>query len=200
MDKNKQKKPWYKKWWVWVIVVLLLIGISGANSNKQDSTQQAAKESKTAESTPTPQPTEKAPEQKTEETVTPLGTYAKDKDFEFKVNKVSCGEKRVGGEYLYADARGHYCRINISIKNVSNKAQSIFATSHQKVFDAQNREFEHDTTATLYASDNVRWYDRLNPGIETNGDLVFDVPKDADLTRLEIKEGLFSNKLKLSLK
>lgn len=32
MDKNTNSKAWYKKWWVWVIAVVVLLGIAGAVS------------------------------------------------------------------------------------------------------------------------------------------------------------------------
>lgn len=196
-SKNNSKKPWYKKWWIWVIVGVVLVGLAGSGAKKQEQPIQAEASPTTKQEAAKTEP-KKAEEPK--EVLTPIGTYAKDKDFEFRVNSMKCGEKSVGGNYLRAEARGHYCRLNISLKNVSDKPKGIFTTSHQKVFDSQNREFEHDSTATLYAADNVSWYDRLNPGIEVSGDLLFDVPVDADLTRLEIKEQTFSKSIKLSLK
>lgn len=195
---NQPKKVWYKKWWIWAIVVVIIFGLGSTGAKEQPT----ANESPSTNSTSTQKPKEAETQPKPEPKVTlvPLGTYAKDKDFEFRVNSLRCGEQRIGGEYLHVEARGNYCRLNISVKNVSDKPQGVFVTSHQKVFDAQGREFEHDTTATLYASDNVNWYDRLNPGIETSGDLLFDVPVDADLTKLVIKESTLSNGLDMSLK
>ena len=35
-DKNAVKKPFYKKWWFWVIIVIVLIGIFGSSGNKQE--------------------------------------------------------------------------------------------------------------------------------------------------------------------
>ncbi len=34
---HKPKKPWYKKWWVWLIVVFVLIGIGGAAGGDKES-------------------------------------------------------------------------------------------------------------------------------------------------------------------
>lgn len=198
MDTNsKSKKPWYKKWWIWAIIIVVLVGFGGGANKPQTPTNQSQEPVASAQK---PEKTETKPKEEAKEALVPISTFAQDKDFEFRVNSLRCGEKSIGGEYLHVEARGQYCRLNISVKNVSNKPQGVFATSHQKVFDAQNREFEHDSTATLYASDNVRWYDRLNPGIETSGDLLFDVPVDADLAILEIQESTLSDGLKMSLK
>lgn len=38
----KENKPWYKKWWVWLIIIVVLVGIGGAsgNSTQNNSTEQ----------------------------------------------------------------------------------------------------------------------------------------------------------------
>lgn len=38
MDINKKaKKPWYKKWWVWVIIVVVVFALmQGATSQKDE--------------------------------------------------------------------------------------------------------------------------------------------------------------------
>ena len=38
MNENKPKKAWYKKWWVWVIIVFVLIGIGGGASGNKGTT------------------------------------------------------------------------------------------------------------------------------------------------------------------
>ncbi len=37
----KPKKPWFKKWWVWLLAIILLIGISSALGNKGGGTASA---------------------------------------------------------------------------------------------------------------------------------------------------------------
>ncbi|MDD7587313.1 MAG: Ltp family lipoprotein [Corynebacterium glucuronolyticum] len=34
---KKSKKPWYKKWWVWLIVAIVIIGIAGSRGNEDGS-------------------------------------------------------------------------------------------------------------------------------------------------------------------
>ena len=56
---EKPKKPWYKKWWIWVIVGVVLIGSYGAanggSSSKPDIKPVPVQE-KPAEVAPTPKP------------------------------------------------------------------------------------------------------------------------------------------------
>lgn len=52
---TKQKKPFYKKWWVWAIAVILLLGIiSSMNDNSQ---QKAIATNSEPKQTTTPTPT-----------------------------------------------------------------------------------------------------------------------------------------------
>ena len=52
MDIHNNKKPWYKKWWVWLIIIVVLIGIGGAAG------KEGAESPSTSPATNTPQSTE----------------------------------------------------------------------------------------------------------------------------------------------
>lgn len=68
-EKAKTKKPFYKRWWVWVIVVILLIGIFGPEGNTDNSTDDSQT---TAQSqTTTTEPTDTEPED-TQQTAAPV--------------------------------------------------------------------------------------------------------------------------------
>ena len=47
--KEKQKKPWYKKWWVWLIVGIVVIAV--ANGGSDDSPKTATNETSSTQST-----------------------------------------------------------------------------------------------------------------------------------------------------
>ena len=59
-EKTKAKKPFYKRWWVWVIVVILLIGIFGPQDNSESSTDDS--QSTAQSQTTTTEPTDAEPE------------------------------------------------------------------------------------------------------------------------------------------
>lgn len=48
---EKEKKPIYKKWWFWAIIVVVLIGIVGASSNSENKTTSTNTSSQTQEKT-----------------------------------------------------------------------------------------------------------------------------------------------------
>ncbi|HYF97186.1 MAG TPA: hypothetical protein VD947_04085 [Patescibacteria group bacterium] len=56
MENNKSNKAWYKKWWVWAIVIIVLIGIGGASSGKESSKPTADNESTVSSPEPASEP------------------------------------------------------------------------------------------------------------------------------------------------
>ncbi len=71
-EKEKTKKPFYKRWWVWVIVIVLAIGMFGTSGDTEtkDNDQQTAEQTQSA----TTEPTDTEPEdaQQTEQTAAPV--------------------------------------------------------------------------------------------------------------------------------
>lgn len=131
-----------------------------------------------------------------------IGEPARDGKFEFTVNSISCGETTVGtNEYLQDKATGHFCRLNLAIKNIGDEAQSLFA-DNQKLIDDQGRQYSYDSTATIYASPNdsgSTWFDQINPGNSVVGDILFDVPADASIVTAELHDSAFSGGVKVQL-
>lgn len=67
-EPQKPKKPWYKKWWIWVIAGVVVLAIIGAFVPK-DNTKKESKPTETISTTATPttaEPTEVATEKPTE--------------------------------------------------------------------------------------------------------------------------------------
>ena len=60
-EKAKIKKPFYKRWWVWAIVVVLVIGMFGSSGDTETkgNDQQSTAQSQTA----TTEPTDAEPEE-----------------------------------------------------------------------------------------------------------------------------------------
>jgi hypothetical protein len=121
-----------------------------------------------------------------------IGTPVRDGKFEFVVQKVECGKNKVGGEYLNKTAQGQFCLITVSVKNIGNKPQS-FSDSSQKAFSDKGAEYATDSGASLYANtDQQVWLNDINPGNVLTGIIVFDIPKDSKIARLELHDSMFS--------
>ncbi|NED61053.1 DUF4352 domain-containing protein, partial [Streptomyces sp. SID10244] len=78
-----------------------------------------------------------------------MNSPVRDGKFEFVVTGVQPGLDSVGDNpYLTEKAQGQFVVVTMSVKNIGDKPQG-FSPSDQKLFDAQGRSFESDTTAQV---------------------------------------------------
>jgi hypothetical protein len=116
------------------------------------------------------------------------------------VSKVKCGATGMGGDYLNKEAQGVFCLVDVTVRNIGNKAQ-MFNGSSQKAYNGDGTEFSHDDTAALYASKgNETFLNDINPGNKVAGTLVFDVPKGTKLSTVELHDSPFSGGVTVALK
>jgi hypothetical protein len=128
-----------------------------------------------------------------------LGDKVRDGKFEFVVKSVSCGKSKIGSKYLNKKAQGQFCEITVTVKNIGDESQT-FDGSSQTAF-AGDIEYSDDSEAEMYADgDSNTFLNEINPGNQTTGKLIFDVPKSTKLTSLELHDSTFSGGVKVALK
>lgn len=128
-----------------------------------------------------------------------IGEPARDGKFEFTVKSTKCGVSKVGTNLLGAKAQGQFCLITINIKNIDKEAQ-MFDASNQKAYDAAGTEYSADGSAAIYANKNGETFlNDINPGNQVTGVVVFDIPKDVTLTKLELHDSMFSGGVTVAL-
>ncbi|HEX5541638.1 MAG TPA: DUF4352 domain-containing protein [Micromonospora sp.] len=128
-----------------------------------------------------------------------IGEPARDGKFEFTVKTVKCGVAKVGDKYLNETAQGQFCLITVNVKNIGKEPQH-FSDSSQKAFAADGTEYSTDSGAGLYANKNAdTLFNEINPGNQVTGVLVFDIPKDVKLTKLELHDSPFSGGVEVAL-
>lgn len=128
-----------------------------------------------------------------------IGDAVRDGKFEFTVTTSKCGVAKVGDSTLGAQAQGQYCLITVTVKNIGKESQ-LFSDSSQKAFTADGKQFSTDTNAAIYANKNAETFlNEINPGNQVTGVLVFDVPKNAKLTKLELHDSPFSGGVDVAL-
>jgi hypothetical protein len=172
---------------VGVIIVLAIIGsLSGGEST--DTTQPAS----TAASSPDTKASKSAAEADPA-----IGDRARDGKFEFIVNRVRCGVRSVGGQYLNKTAQGQYCLISVRVRNIGNE-QRTFEQSSQYLYDSAGSKYETDE-AGLYLDDSKSFLEEINPGNGVNGTLVYDVPKSFKPAKIELHDSAFSGGVTVSL-
>lgn len=193
MAKDKSDKSWFARHKILTVIgAFIIIGVigsaaSGGSQNNDSATQSTTESDQKAEAG---------------NTLARIGEPARDGKFEFVVNSIKCGEKTVGtNPYLQSTASGQFCRLNLSIKNIGDKAQSLFA-DNQKLLDVQGREYSYSFTATSYAEPNgpsITWYNEINPGNNVTGDILYDIPTDVVPTRVILHDSSFSRGVEVSL-
>lgn len=174
------------------IIILVIVGLIAwgtAFGGSMNSTPQSkSKSAETSKTESTPQTYK-------------IGQAVRDGKFEFTVNKLSCGETSVGGEYLKTTAQGQFCRVNITVKNIGNEAQTL-SHSDQYAYNAQKQKYSADTTAAIYSNSNSSgstWYNEINPGNTVSGDLFFDMPAGVNPVEVELHDSGFSGGVRVNL-
>lgn len=124
---------------------------------------------------------------------------ARDGKFEFTVTKVQCGVPQIGDTLLSRKAQGQYCLITVTVKNVGDVARTLAATN-QHAYNAAGARYDADAAAAIYLDDAGRaLYEDINPGNSVVGTLVFDIPKEAKLARLELHDSALSGGVVVTL-
>jgi hypothetical protein len=121
-----------------------------------------------------------------------LNQPARDGKFEFTVTKLECGIDQIGDTLLNKKAQGQFCKVHVTVKNIGNEART-FDASNQYAYNAAGQKYDADGAAGLYLGDDGKAFlEQINPGNSVNGIVVFDVPKDAKIAKVELHDSGFS--------
>ncbi|WP_158372681.1 DUF4352 domain-containing protein [Cellulosimicrobium cellulans] len=181
-----------------LVVLVVAVGVAGGGSDDPapatatpaGSTAADAGEAVEQPAAEAPAPAAEAP--------AGIGTPVRDGTFEFTVTSVEAGVTRVGSDLIGQDAQGQYVLVHLTVANIGTEAQ-YFSDSSQKAFDAQDRQFSADSAAGVYLDGNNTLLNQINPGNTVTGTVVYDVPADATLTRLELHDSPFSGGVEVAL-
>ena len=106
-------------------------------------------------------------------------------DLEYTVTKVET-YNQIGSEMFGKKTEGLFYKIYLRILNKGNKSHYLYS-SRVKIVDSQEREFDEDTTATIYIKDAISFGEQLQPGLAIEGAKIFNLPKDATGLNLIIR-------------
>lgn len=194
--KKKKKWPWVLGALV-ILLIIILAATSGGGSDDTDTTADSGASSAAGQADPGDADSGDA---EGEDAAAGLNTPVRDGKFEFVVTGVEPGLTSVGDNpYLTEEAQGQFVVVTMTVKNTSDQPQS-FSPTGQKLFDAENRSFEPDTTAqiALGGSDIPVW-DNINPGNAVTVKLVYDMPAGATPASIELHDSMFSGGVSVNL-
>lgn len=133
-----------------------------------------------------------------QKTTAKVGQAARDGQFEFTVTKMQCGVKQVGDDIVSKKPQGQYCLITVTVKNIGREARTL-SDSNQKAYDAAGRQFSTDEAGVYVPNNDAMFINNINPGNSATGVIVFDIPKDGKLTKIELHDSAFSGGIEVAL-
>lgn len=118
--------------------------------------------------------------------------------FEFTVSKVTCDRQRIGTNDFGVDAQGQFCLVSVKVENIGQEAQLLDGSS-QYLYGDGGQRYSADSEAAIYLDDAKTFLEEINPGNAVNGIVVFDVPKDANPSKIELHDSPFSGGVTVEL-
>ncbi|KIH99866.1 hypothetical protein LP52_04955 [Streptomonospora alba] len=117
--------------------------------------------------------------------------------WDITVTSVEQGVGSVEDEFgLTEEPRGQYVVMELTVVNTGSEA-AYFEARDQVLMDADGAMYEYD----IPASSGLDWLEKINPGTEATGNIVFDVPTDFGLDHILVNgEGSFADGVRVDLK
>ena len=117
--------------------------------------------------------------------------------FKYTFSSIDCKKTKLGSGYLTTKADGVFCIVSTTAKNISSKSDYI-GDSDIYLIDSQGNQFEHDSGTSMYL-DGAFFLDKVSPGNQKKGFLVYDVPKSTKAVKILLDGGLFGTTSEVSL-
>lgn len=180
MEEVKKKKSWYKKWWVWVIIVLV-IGVIGNMNTGEEKTDTAQKvdvqeETKDVVVEPTKEEPKEEPKKETDNrTITAVGEGIETKNF--KISVLSLDKPTSDNQFLVAEEGNEFVSVGLLIENLSDKDYTV---SSMIMFNAYQDGFSINEalTAHVIKGQEKTMDGALAAGKKIKGSLMYEMPKD----------------------
>ncbi len=177
-DKIPSKKKFYKRWWVWVLAVVVLLIVIGANG---DSSPKKVGENEQA-TAPAQQATQEQPQS------FKVGDQIKIGDSVVTVNKVEYSQ---GGQYTHPAEGNEWVNLNITIENTGTSQQYVTTMGQMYVRDGGSNSYQVAVTNKTLE----------NPGFGLDGAVIakskrtgwvgFEIPKTAKELQFQYNGSIF---------
>ncbi|MCT2882046.1 DUF4352 domain-containing protein [Lentilactobacillus buchneri] len=185
MNNNSQKpaKPWYKKWWVWVLVVFgLVIAVNAVSGEEDDSASNQSTTTATQDSS-------SSNSDGTLKSNYNVGEVANYKGYKFKINKVTFYN---GNEFDTPKDGNRYVICNVTIKNDTDEKQPYNSFDFKLNANGNSTNMMEVVTNEKYTNNTLNSGD-LDPGASVTGNLIGQAKRDTDL-KLEYQPSIWDDK------
>ncbi|XCA84440.1 DUF4352 domain-containing protein [Exiguobacterium mexicanum] len=185
MAKEKVKKPFYKKWWVWLIAIIII----GSAAGGEEETATTESQEVTASSEETKEEPKKEEPKKEEQKQFTIGEEVKVGKLSYTVNSVE-ETNQISSVLGDKTTEGKYAIIELSIKNYDKEARMADSNMF-KIKTADGTEYSTDAELDMYVNEGGIGFflEDINPNISKTGKVVFELPTEAAEYNLEVSSG-----------
>lgn len=181
----KNKKPIFKKWWLWAIIVVLIISI-GTSGNDTDSGS-AANNSTNPNQNISSNDTNSTDNKPKEPAKTEYHVGDTIEDGNTKIVFMSSGDYVEENEFMQPAEGKKYIFLQFAFENISKTTDtSISFYSFECYADGY--------AAEMYYGGNDELSATLSAGRATTGYIYFEVPADAEVIEVEYETNVFTEK------
>lgn len=177
-----EKKPFYKRVWFWLVVVVLVV-IVAAGMGGSGSSDSSDKSASSSSSSATPL-----------DKVYKVGQTASYKGYKIKVNSVSYSS---GNEYEQPDSGKQYVIVNVTITNNTDESQDYNPYDFKLNADGNNTDLDEIYTDV----DNTLNAGSLDKGASVTGNMVGQASTSVSKLQLQYQTSVWNDKtVKFDLK
>lgn len=191
--KNKEKKSLLKRWWFWVIAIIIIAGIfAPKDENNIATTTNAENTASKSEDKQEEAKEEVKEEVKEEEKLYNIGDSFETGKLGVVINSVEeKTEFASDNQFIQGvTTEGKFVVVTAQLTNNDTEART-FSSSQFKLKDDKDRSFEALTSAELMMilGDQNLFLESCNPGMSRSGVFVFEVPSDVESYSIEVSSG-----------
>ena len=111
----------------------------------------------------------------------------RDGDLEFRVHRVACGRTELGDNATKRRATGRFCLVDLTVRNVGDRP-ATFSDGDQRARGSDGNTYAADSAAGVLANVNQQIFlNTIDPGNEVTALVVFDIPPDVTISRLQLR-------------
>lgn len=190
---GKKKKPFFKRWWFWVIVLIIGIGMLGSNEDDKNKGDKNSESDKIVVNQDEDKKEDDKKDVEPEEIVYQIGDSFTSGNLGIVVEEVEEKREFKSDNQFIKDVttEGKFIVITAKLTNNDTKART-FSSMQFKIIDDQEREFDAYTDANLMMilGDKDIFLKECNPGMSRTGVFVFEVPEDIESYSLKVFSGV----------
>lgn len=184
----------------WVVVLIAFIGIGLGGAMMQGSMETSNSTTPVDSQEPTSDDQIESGEQTEVENTKESRTHSIGNEFtvgdvRYQVNGVTTRQEigeRSYGTLIGVEANGKFLLVDMTVMNEANQAVRMRESSVKLMID--EAEYGTNSEAWAYMDDSFT-FEQLNPGVQVDGNLAYDVPSSASMDTMELEVspvGLFS--------